>query len=310
MTLSTLFLRRTPDGDTGLLPPGHYTYHLTSGEVRYAVCTSFRAWTAPGTLPSYWKIDAMGLDDTRTWSPQTTYSTADKAPDGQCAVTGDISRLEYCHLVPKAEDTWWIRNAMRIRTTNPRGINAPPNCPALRADLNTLGMDQGHFVLAPYDGKADLTTLAKDPSVVTIREPELDGAKSPAKRKRTMKDADRDEQGGSTRRDEQDGSTGRDEQNGSAGGGDQKQHQDRGGADEGLQISDDDSPQESDDEEPSLDLYNWTEHDLEMTEQMDAVLHGRPLGELQCNECLFLGQLTAARDRTLRGGIRHVPGLF
>jgi hypothetical protein len=47
-------------------------------------------------------------------------------------------------------------------THNPRGINSLPNCLATRADLNGPGMDQGHFVFAPYAGKAVCVCLTDE----------------------------------------------------------------------------------------------------------------------------------------------------
>ncbi|KAJ6624611.1 hypothetical protein B0H10DRAFT_2006727 [Mycena sp. CBHHK59/15] len=241
-----------PDDDKSLLPPGHYTYRVTGGEVCYAVCTSFRAWTPPR----------------------------------------------------------WILRGMNAITNNAGGINSPPNCLALRADLNGAGMGKGHFVLAPYNGTAVcvcLTTemadfaveyylraikipprihpmnvyvrfawglfrglqtllrdLSRDQSVVIIQEPNFSDVTPTPKRKHT--------EGSHARREEQEGNTD---------GGDKKQGHGQGNAGEGpLLTDDDDSPQESSDDnvlQPSLDVDTWTERDVEIAEGLDAHLDGRPL---------------------------------
>jgi hypothetical protein len=201
-------------------------------------------------------------------------------------------------------------------TNNAGGINSPPNCLALRADLNAAGMDKGHFVFAPYkgapvcvcltSGMADfaveyhlraikmprrihpmnvyvrfawglfqafqtlLRDLSLDQSVVTVKEPNFPDVPPAPKRRLT--------EGNDTRRDEQDAN---------AGGGHKEQGQEQDNADEGLT---DDDPQESSDDnahEPPLDVETWTERDVEIAEGLDAGLDGRPLGELQCDGCLF-----------------------
>ncbi|KAJ7367543.1 hypothetical protein DFH08DRAFT_1070431 [Mycena albidolilacea] len=254
-----------PDDGESLLPPGHYTYRVTGGEARYAVCTSFRAWTPPNVLPAHWDLAAMGAIATHPDSSATTYSAVVKGADGRRAATGDASRLETSHLVPEAEEPWWILRRMTALTNNPGGINSPPNCLALRADLNGAGMDEGNFVFAPYEGAAVcvcltkamadfaveyhlraivLRELSRNRSVVTVEEPNFSDVTSALKRKRAQ-----------------------------------------GNDDEGPLLSDDDDgPQESSDDaalEPPLDVYTWTERDLEFAEGLDADLHGRPLARYE-----------------------------
>ncbi|KAJ6609911.1 hypothetical protein B0H10DRAFT_2225448 [Mycena sp. CBHHK59/15] len=306
-----------PDDGESLLRPGHYTYRVTGGEARYAVCTSFRAWTPPSVLPAHWDLAAMGAIAAHPDSSASTYSVPSnqhavvKGADGRCAVTGDVSRLETSHLVPEAEAPWWILRRMTALTNNPGGINSPPNCLALRADLNEAGMDKGNFVFAPYESAAVcvcltkamadfaveyhlravsmprrihpmnvyvrfawglfralqivLRELSRDLSVVTVEEPNFSDVTPAPKRKHT--------QGNDARRDEQEGD---------ADGGDKKQGKEQGNDDdEGPLLSDDDdSLQECSDDaalEPPLDVYTWTERDLEFAEGLDADLHGRPL---------------------------------
>ncbi|KAJ7886172.1 hypothetical protein B0H14DRAFT_3732030 [Mycena olivaceomarginata] len=106
----------------------------TTRTARYAVCASFRAWTPPNVLPAHWDLAAMGAIATHPDSSATTYSAVVKGADGRCAVTGDFSRLETSHLVPEAEEPWWILRRMTALTNNPGGINSPTElpCPARR----------------------------------------------------------------------------------------------------------------------------------------------------------------------------------
>jgi hypothetical protein len=182
---------------------------------------------------------------------------------------------------------------MNALTNNLTGINSPANCLALRADLSGLGMAEGDFVFAPYAGAAVcvcltnalpdfaaeyhlrtvrmprrihplnvyvrfawgvfrklrivLHELACHRDVVIVEEPDLpDGMPTDGRKRKRTQDEDEDE---------------------------------------GRLLSDgddDESPKESYEDaerEPPLDLYNWTERDLEMAERLDAELHGRPLGE-------------------------------
>ncbi|KAF9004509.1 hypothetical protein BDZ89DRAFT_1080464, partial [Hymenopellis radicata] len=145
----------TPPNEHSLLSPGKYEYRVRGGEPRYPICTSFRAWKPPNHLPSHWNVDVMGA---KARPPRTVL----KMTDGRCIVSGDISRLQSCHLVPEAETNWWIKMGMSGRTQNAKGINSMPNCLTMRADLNAQGMDLGHFVFAPYAGMAVCVCITDD----------------------------------------------------------------------------------------------------------------------------------------------------
>ncbi|KAJ6521353.1 hypothetical protein DFH09DRAFT_1192826 [Mycena vulgaris] len=138
-----------PVDEAHLVPPGEYTYHVAS-EPRYPICTSFRAWTPPRTVPSHWAFGVMGAQELPPYSSPSTFSDVVRASDGRCAVTGAISRLHNSYLVPSTEEQWWEFWGMSGITRNLQGIHSPPNCLTMRADLNGDGMDQGHFVFAPY----------------------------------------------------------------------------------------------------------------------------------------------------------------
>ncbi|KAJ7280274.1 hypothetical protein C8J57DRAFT_1124889, partial [Mycena rebaudengoi] len=159
-----------------ILPPGLYTYHV-AGDTRYAqvpnlssnprltrrsfpVCVSFRAWCPP-RAPPHWS-NVMGETASPPNSTQSTLSQVVKDADGRCIVTGDTSRLNTMHLVPRAEEAWWKQNRMIIKTLNEAGMHSPPNCIALRADLIGVGLDLGFFALAPYAEKIVIVCLSRD----------------------------------------------------------------------------------------------------------------------------------------------------
>ncbi|KAJ7451042.1 hypothetical protein FB451DRAFT_991545, partial [Mycena latifolia] len=155
----------TAPDNRSLLKPGLYTYSLTTGEARYPICTTFHAWAPPLVLPPSWSGRTMGATGDVPDSNISNFSDVVKAIDRRCAVTGATSRLESCRLIP-AEEAPWVRLAvsyhnMGVKTNDFDDVNTPRNCLALRSDLNTAGMDQGHFVFAPYDGEAVCVCLTR-----------------------------------------------------------------------------------------------------------------------------------------------------
>ncbi|KAJ7149351.1 hypothetical protein C8R46DRAFT_1198741 [Mycena filopes] len=136
------------------LKPGGYTYNVAKehGE-RYPICTTFRAWAPPATLPAAWTGLAMGAAR-KVVPPSTTSSAFSEVIttfDRRCAVTGNTSRLACCRLVPPSEAPWWRHHAMGPKINDISGLlTSPANCLALRADLTTAGLDEGHFGFAPY----------------------------------------------------------------------------------------------------------------------------------------------------------------
>ncbi|KAJ7095720.1 hypothetical protein B0H15DRAFT_946296 [Mycena belliarum] len=315
----------TPPDDESLLSPGSYTYHVTEGETAYAVCTSFRAWTPPKVLPPHWDLDVMGTTAVFLASSASSYSTAVKMVDGCCAVTGDCSRLQSSHLVPEVEEAWWILRGMSGLTGNPEGINSLPNCLATRADLNGQGMDQGHFVFAPYAGKAVCVCLthgmpdfAADYHLRAVKIPTRINPMNVYVRfawglfralPNVLRELTRrpnvvivaeptflpasDRPPATKRSRTEDKSVPRGTQERNADGGNEKQEQD----DEAPMLTDDDgSHQEASGDAPlehPLDLYTLTERDLEAAEGLDADLDSRPLGEPYDTSFADFGQLAA-----------------
>ncbi len=48
----------------------------------------------------------MGAKASSPESNASDYSTAVKAIDGRCILSGELSRLHSCHLVPETEANW------------------------------------------------------------------------------------------------------------------------------------------------------------------------------------------------------------
>ncbi|KAJ7919477.1 hypothetical protein B0H13DRAFT_245291 [Mycena leptocephala] len=274
---------------------------------RYAVCTSFRAWTPPKVLPAHWDLPAMGTNAAHPASSASTYSAVVKTADDRCAVTGAVSRLEATHLVPEAEAPWWTLRGMNALTNNLTGINSPANCLALRADLSGLGMAEGDFVFAPYAGAAVCVCLTNAlPDFAA--EYHLRAVCMPRRihplnvyvrfawgvfRKLRIVLHELAWHRDVAIVEEPDLSDGM-----PTDGRKRKRTQDE---DEGRLLSDgddDESPQGSSDaaaREPPFDLYNWTERDLEMAERLDAGLHGRPLAPYEEAADMYPGYSKAMR---------------
>ncbi|KAJ7172047.1 hypothetical protein C8R46DRAFT_1348539 [Mycena filopes] len=150
----------SPSSSRLQLKPGWYTYNVAKEHgQRYPICTTFRAWAPPATLPPTWTGPAMGAARKVVVPPSTTSSAFSEVIttfDRRCAVTGNTSRLECCRLVPSSEAPWWRHHAMGPKINDISGLpTSPANCLALRADLTTAGLDSGHFVFAPYGDGAN-----------------------------------------------------------------------------------------------------------------------------------------------------------
>ncbi|KAJ6461647.1 hypothetical protein DFH09DRAFT_1495082 [Mycena vulgaris] len=127
------------DGDH-LVPPGEYTYYVP-GEPRCPVCASFRAWTPPRAVPAHWAFSGMGAQEGAPHSSPSTCSGVVRAADG---------RAEEKWVRPGSPfDPLGLLGHERHNAQPPRHP-LPPNCLATHADLTGDGLDQGHFVFAPY----------------------------------------------------------------------------------------------------------------------------------------------------------------
>ncbi|KAJ7210658.1 hypothetical protein C8J57DRAFT_1484030 [Mycena rebaudengoi] len=142
------------------LAPGKYSYYINSATPRYPVCESFHAWSPPPEMPPYWTT-VLDVEQVEPPPAATRSSNSDvvKTADQFCIITGESSRLRTAHLVPQAESEWWRHRAMNALTGNIDGVDSPPNCIAVRADLNGDGMDTGSFVFAVFAGKVVVVCL-------------------------------------------------------------------------------------------------------------------------------------------------------
>ncbi|KAJ7280275.1 hypothetical protein C8J57DRAFT_1567556 [Mycena rebaudengoi] len=143
------------------LAPGKYSYYINSATPRYPVCESFHAWSPPPEMPPHWTtvLDVEQVEPPPA-ATRSNNSHVVKTADQFCIITGESSRLRTAHLVPQAESEWWRHRAMNALTGNVSGIDSPPNCIAVRADLNGDGMDTGSFVFAVFAGKVVVVCLA------------------------------------------------------------------------------------------------------------------------------------------------------
>ncbi|KAJ7094031.1 hypothetical protein B0H15DRAFT_831646 [Mycena belliarum] len=277
-----------------LLSPGTYTY-IVSGDPVYPICTTFRSWDPPNSLPASWAGSAMGAAEPVLQRASQCSETV-KWIDGRCALTGDTSRLECCYLVPPAERPWWLHHRMATRTNDYCGINGLSNCITLRADLTGAGIDQGAFVFAPYDNTAVCVcltdALADFASHFHLRAVNLPPRTHPLNTyarfawgifkafQRQLLDFKECSDSpavvpephclqSSKRKRAQD---------------DDEREQGDADASE-PRVPDDDSQAPSDD----LDLWHVTERTLQGIESMDATLHTRPLTSYEINAGMYPG---------------------
>ncbi|KAF8874911.1 hypothetical protein CPB85DRAFT_1346311 [Mucidula mucida] len=310
----------TAPDNLSLLPPGDYEYRVTTGEARYPICTSFRAWSVPSVLPAHWDITAMGGKVTPPMMG-TNASEKIKTEDGQCLMTGATSRLQSCHMVPKADEQWWNDNDMNVKTFATEGIDSSSNRLTLRADLIGPGMDAAGFVIISYGGsavcvcmKSGFEDLASEYQFRTVKIPArihpfnmyvrlawnlfrmshslLLGLQS-AKNVVTIKEETTTNAPPPAKRKHigQPGGTG-DASEGLHGG------------ESGNDGHDDDAPhltdggESSEDEilhSPPLDVWRWTEHDLKGMEKLDATLSTRPLARYEEATGMYPGYSQAMR---------------
>ncbi|KAJ6613508.1 hypothetical protein B0H10DRAFT_2048197 [Mycena sp. CBHHK59/15] len=144
-----------------LLGAGAYYFWVKSGDTttrEYSVCTSFRNWSPPLTIPTRW---AGGLYRRGDAGENTVHGSAASAAvkwlDKTCIVTGATTALQASHMVPKAEGEWFRVHQQLFTSLVGQSVvhhlTSARNMVSLRADLNMQGLDQGHFVFAPYRDK-------------------------------------------------------------------------------------------------------------------------------------------------------------
>ncbi|KAJ7751009.1 hypothetical protein B0H14DRAFT_3896873 [Mycena olivaceomarginata] len=147
----------TAPNEHSLLPPGNYEYRVIGEAKEKRTPLHILSCLEAAQRPAF--TLGRSCDESHSPSPESNtsnYSTMVKTTDGRCAVSGETSRLQSCHLVPEAEAKWWLDRGMFGLTLNRQGINSPQNSLAMRDDLNAQGMGLGHFVFAPYAGMKGL----------------------------------------------------------------------------------------------------------------------------------------------------------
>ncbi|KAK2467327.1 hypothetical protein APHAL10511_000562 [Amanita phalloides] len=152
-----------------VLSPGNYYYHLRDASIpNYPVVTEFDAWTPPSELPQHW-VDVTIHPDGSTnslfepiGSSWTLISQKVKDADVYCTMTGASSRLNACHLVPKPSVHWFLGHQVhRHFDLSAPNIDNSQNIITLRTDLNCLGINKGHFVFIPIQGRLAVYFITK-----------------------------------------------------------------------------------------------------------------------------------------------------
>ncbi|KAJ7856651.1 hypothetical protein B0H14DRAFT_2752312, partial [Mycena olivaceomarginata] len=167
-----LQVRSTGEGSTGegfwpaegdedkLLGAGDYYFWVKSGE--YAInmfsIVSSEIGPPPLTIPARW---AGGLYRAGDAGEKTVHGSAASAAvkwlDKTCIVTGATTALQASHMVPKAEGEWFRVHHQLFTSLVGQSVvhhlTSARNMVSLRVDLNMQGLDQGHFVFAPYRDK-------------------------------------------------------------------------------------------------------------------------------------------------------------
>ncbi|KAJ7094721.1 hypothetical protein B0H15DRAFT_1020495 [Mycena belliarum] len=148
-----------------LLRPGFYRFfrNAKNREAEVNVCRSFRDWRWPDVIPLHWRrLNKAIVDRSAAWSE---ISKRVKFEDQECPFTKQTSGRESCHLIPKAEEYWYMEHALGVRAGDPQAnINSPNNIMGLRADWNKQGFDAGNFVFVPALSELDMDSYPYDPS--------------------------------------------------------------------------------------------------------------------------------------------------
>ncbi|KAL2165010.1 hypothetical protein VTH06DRAFT_306 [Thermothelomyces fergusii] len=127
----------------GVLRDPQYFFHLPGPlHPPYPVVPRFSDWRFPhGNLPPLWE----------QWA-STAVREGGAAASQWCAVTNYGDGLEIAHLVPAAEEDWWLCNGMARyasrHTYSSATIDSRANMLTLRADLHRV-FDEKNFCLVP-----------------------------------------------------------------------------------------------------------------------------------------------------------------
>ncbi|QSS63998.1 hypothetical protein I7I51_01059 [Histoplasma capsulatum] len=128
----------------GILTGGKYYLILGEGPSLYPIMPSFLDWEfAYGRIPEPWNQ-----------APVTASSTT-----SDCAVTNYSLCTEQAHIVPREEETWYVRNGMGIYGANLGDINEATNVLPLRSDIHKC-FDNRWFVIVPKTAGTEVSTPA------------------------------------------------------------------------------------------------------------------------------------------------------
>lgn len=149
-----------------ILPPGEYFFHVPSntaviepGQVTaesspsaycYPIVAFFDSWTFPHMdFPILWRTTTYGES-----SVLRPTNTAVLERDRTCRLTNQRLGCELAHVVPKSEETWFLRNGMGMqygslgRREASDKLDEPENVMLLRSDIHKAWDDRS-FVFLP-----------------------------------------------------------------------------------------------------------------------------------------------------------------
>ncbi|KAL0578704.1 hypothetical protein V5O48_003324 [Marasmius crinis-equi] len=155
----TMFCSRANAGIA--LPPNQYYLHMETSPGQdhdYLLCLSFKTWT-PSEPPERWLAARLGSSDDdsgseseilrQTWQEST--SSWVRRQDKRCLISGTSWALNACHLVPAAEDGWFLHHSYwEAAHDETQGVHSPRNIITLFCALKTEGLDRSRFVIVPF----------------------------------------------------------------------------------------------------------------------------------------------------------------
>ncbi|EER45825.1 conserved hypothetical protein [Histoplasma capsulatum H143] len=143
-TLDKDGLQRVNIPPDGILTGEKYYLILGDGPSQYPIVPSFLDWEFPhGRIPEPWN--------------QVPVTASSTTPD--CAVTNFSLCTEQAHIVPREEETWYVRNGMGIYGANLGDINEATNVLPLRSDIHRC-FDNRWFVIVPKTAGTEVSTPA------------------------------------------------------------------------------------------------------------------------------------------------------
>nr|GAT52953.1 37S ribosomal protein [Mycena chlorophos] len=169
-----------------MLAPGNYLLILENGDEFFSVLTTFHDFVSPQLLPPRWQAVCGRVPRMRIVNNRSTVSMEVRQQDGVCLVTGAEGPLQSAYLVPRSQGSarlppngsgWWDDSNHGV-LVNCDSVDNISNCIALTADLNGPGLEQGHFVFAPYEGQLVVVFLTGELSEY-VREHHLRAVQMP-----------------------------------------------------------------------------------------------------------------------------------